>query len=244
MSAIPDEIWMQIMDIGVQRNILNYRDLSSLAISSRRLCRLSNHSFLWELLWTKDFPSDSIPESLTKDLKSLYKQKFERVKSTKIAAHKRSVLRVQSQALVLERECKDLGTLLNGERRRLNSTLSELKNIERARQSSVALKIWQPEIIHTRQQDVVEQTPVRTDSRIHSLKMEIAVCKERIERFSRSICEKNSLMERVKSKLESLQYKPLPESCISRFQGSPKKAKITDKRIENAIKSDFRSLGN
>ncbi|KAH9295774.1 hypothetical protein KI387_039362, partial [Taxus chinensis] len=112
---------------------------------------------------------------------------FERIKSTKIAAYKRLVLRVQSKAHVLSRECKDLETLLHGEKRRLNCTLLELKNLERARQSSVALKIWQPESIRTRQQNVVEQTPVHTDSRIHSLKMEMDVCKERIVRFSRSI---------------------------------------------------------
>eukprot|EP01018_Ginkgo_biloba_P038663 Gb_19944 [translate_table: standard] len=187
MAALPDEIWTRIMEAGIQQNLLNYRDLSSIAISSRRLCRLSKQDCLWKFLWSQDFPSDARQGGLLKNVKLLYKSKFERVKSVKIAAHKRSILRVQSQAHVLEKECKNLEVLAQQEKGKMNATLLELKNLERARQSSVALKVWQPQIVRTRQHSVLEQSPIHTDSRIHALKMEMGVCKERIVRFCRSI---------------------------------------------------------
>lgn len=160
--------------------------------------------------------------------------RFERVKAVKIAAHKRLVLRIQSQALVLERECKDLETQLHEEKKRHNSTLVELKNLERARQSSIALNVWQPQFVRMAQNTVLEHTPVHTESRIHSLKMEMRVCKERIARFTRSINEKQSMMERVNRELGALTYKPLKESYDASsktcFELQRKKRKIMEQK--------------
>jgi len=234
MDAFPDEIWTCIFEIGIKQNILSYRDLSSIAISSRRLCRLSSQNCVWKLLRAKDFPTDADSGAFHQKYKSIYRLKFERVKAVKVAAHKRLVLRIQSQALVLERECKDLETQLQEEKKRHNSTLVEFKNLERARQSSIALNVWQPQFVRMAQNNVLEHTPVHTDSRIHSLKMEMRVCKERIARFTRSINEKQSMMERVKRELEALTYKPLKESYDASSKTCSevrrKKAKIMEQK--------------
>jgi len=238
MDTVPDEIWTRIFEIGIEQNILSYRDLSSIAISSRRLCRLSGQNGVWKLLWAKDFPSEADSAAFHQKYKSIYRLKFERIKAVKVAAHKRSVLRIQSQALVLERECKDLETQLQEEKKRHNSTLVEFKNLERARQSSIALNVWQPQFVRLAQNSVLEHTPVHTESRIHSLKMEMRVCKERIARFTRSINEKQNMMERVKRELEALTYKPLKESYDAStkicFEVQRKKRKIMEQKDKDA----------
>lgn len=48
------------------------------------------------------------------------------------------------------------------------------------RQASVALNVWQPEIIRGRQKQIVEQCVVPVESRFHSLEMELKLCKQHI----------------------------------------------------------------
>lgn len=48
------------------------------------------------------------------------------------------------------------------------------------RQASVALNVWQPEIIRGRQKQIVEQCVVPVESRFRSLEMELKLCKQHI----------------------------------------------------------------
>lgn len=48
------------------------------------------------------------------------------------------------------------------------------------RQASVALNVWQPEVIRGRHKQIVEQCAVSADSRIHALEMEVRLCKQQI----------------------------------------------------------------
>lgn len=48
------------------------------------------------------------------------------------------------------------------------------------RQASVALNVWQPEVVRGRQKQMVEQCAVPAESRIHALEMELRLCKQQI----------------------------------------------------------------
>lgn len=48
------------------------------------------------------------------------------------------------------------------------------------RQASVALNVWQPEIVRGRQKQLVEQCVVPAESRLHALEMELRLCKQQI----------------------------------------------------------------
>lgn len=49
-----------------------------------------------------------------------------------------------------------------------------------SRQASVALNVWQPEVVRGRQKQIVEQCAVPVDSRINALKMELKLCKQHV----------------------------------------------------------------
>ena len=48
------------------------------------------------------------------------------------------------------------------------------------RQASVALNVWQPEVVRGRHKLIVEQCVVPADSRIHALERELRLCKQLI----------------------------------------------------------------
>lgn len=54
------------------------------------------------------------------------------------------------------------------------------------RQASVALNVWQPEVIRGRQKQIVEQSVVPAESRIHALEMELRLCKQQIMGLEKS----------------------------------------------------------
>ncbi len=54
------------------------------------------------------------------------------------------------------------------------------------RQASVALNVWQPEVIRGRQKEIVEQCIVPFESRIHALEMELRLCKQQILGFEKA----------------------------------------------------------
>lgn len=49
------------------------------------------------------------------------------------------------------------------------------------RQASVALNVWQPEVIRDRQRQLVEQCAVPIDARLKDLEMDMRVCGKQIE---------------------------------------------------------------
>ncbi|KAJ4970562.1 hypothetical protein NE237_003661 [Protea cynaroides] len=212
MSFLPGEIWRRILDLGIENSKLNYKDLCSISISCRRFNRLSGEDALWSTLLSLDFPHKvgaSSSTSLNSSSKTLYKIRFEKDKASKLAAHRRAVLRMESQVAVYVKSLKDLRLRLMGENERMKAVVQELTNFEKVRQASVALNVWQPEIIRGRQKQVVEQNGVPIDSRITALKMELRLCKQQIAAFDKAYKNQQWRLDASKEQLSSLKYHPL-----------------------------------
>ncbi|WJX67575.1 hypothetical protein P8452_52031 [Trifolium repens] len=75
MSSLPDELWSRILEIGIEKTSLSYKDLCCICISCRLLHRLSSDDSLWNRLLSSDFPPSSSSSS-----KSLYKLRLEKEK--------------------------------------------------------------------------------------------------------------------------------------------------------------------
>lgn len=54
------------------------------------------------------------------------------------------------------------------------------------RQASVALNVWQPEVVRGKIKQVVEQNAVPVESRVHALEMELKLCKQQISGFEKA----------------------------------------------------------
>lgn len=56
-------------------------------------------------------------------------------------------------------------------------------SIDSFRQASVALNVWQPEVVRGRHMQIVEQSALPVDSRVHALEMELKLCRQQICSF-------------------------------------------------------------
>ncbi|KAH6554919.1 hypothetical protein KP509_1Z296900 [Ceratopteris richardii] len=74
--------------------------------------------------------------------------------------------------------------------------------------SSVALKLWQPEIVRLVQEQVVRQQPIDPQFRHYSLEMEAKVCREEIKKCRRRIDRNRLVIEKSNKDLEFLTYNP------------------------------------
>ncbi|KAJ7971984.1 F-box protein skip24-like [Quillaja saponaria] len=213
MSELPDELWRRILEFGINTCGFTYKDLCCVSISCRRLHRLSDESSLWSHLLSSDFPltTTTIPSSSISSTssKSVYRLRFERDKERKIAAHKRAVLRKESQISGHYLRLRDIEVQIGRESERIRETVAELSNLHRVRQASAALKVWQPEVIRGRQKQIVEQCVVPSESRIHSLEMELRLCKQQIKGFEKSYENEKQRLDTAKEELESMKYHPL-----------------------------------
>eukprot|EP00250_Pteridium_aquilinum_P005497 c15582_g1_i1 orf=34-741(+) len=230
MACLPDEVWTDALQAGVRSGVLDYRDLCCLSIASRPLNRLASLASLWKLLFLRDFPHDSSTLPLTStDYKATYKARFEKIKAAKVAAHKRQLLRLQSEGAVLESESKNLEKQIQEERSKFSRILVELKSLEQIRRSSTALRLWQPEIVRSMQHQLVEQQPVDSEFRQRSLEMEAKLCKEEIKQCSAGIARKRHALERVKKDLEFLTYNPIQDLHEAKPAKRPKKQSKVEK---------------
>lgn len=59
-------------------------------------------------------------------------------------------------------------------------------SVELLRQASVALNVWQPQIVRGNQKSVVEQCTMPVESRIRTLEMDFKVCKTQISMLRKS----------------------------------------------------------
>uniref|UniRef100_A0A9I9DK23 F-box domain-containing protein n=1 Tax=Cucumis melo TaxID=3656 RepID=A0A9I9DK23_CUCME len=212
MSELPDELWSQILQIGVKTSALTYKDLCCVSISSPRLRRLSDHDSLWSHLLSSDYPSSSssFPSSASSS-KSLYKIRLERDRYRKKAAHTRAVLRKESQIAEHYRRVGQLEERLIEETSKCTTTLTELSNLRTVREATVALNVWQPEVIRARQKQIVEQCSVSVDSRLRTLDMELKLCKQQIAIFQKALKDEKKRLELAKEELTSLKYHPLKD---------------------------------
>ncbi|GFZ09400.1 F-box family protein [Actinidia rufa] len=224
MSCLPDELWSRILEIGIQNpnSSLTYKDLCCLSIASRRLHRLSNDEALWSSLISFDFPLNQYPtlsssssssssksSSSSSSSKALYKIRFERDRDRKLAAHRRAVLRIESQVAEHSRKLQEIKLRSVEETEKMKATVAELSNLRKVRQASVALNVWQPEVIRGRHKQIVEQCVVPADSRIHALEMELRLCKQQIAGLDKAYKDERKRLDAAKEQLTSTKYHPL-----------------------------------
>ncbi|KAF8116168.1 hypothetical protein N665_0020s0029 [Sinapis alba] len=228
MSAeeIPDELWRKILEIGVKSSTFSYKDLCCISISSRRLYRLSSEDSLWNFLLVIDFPThiDSTSSSQS-PTKFIYRTRFEREKERRLAAHRRALLRKESEISEWGRRIRELETRLSEEAERLQAASVEFSNLQRVRQASVALNVWQPEVVRGRQKQMVEQSAVPVEGRLRALEMEIKLCKQQITGVNRARREVKQRFDMARKELESMKYHPLRDYKLIRSGDQASNAK-------------------
>lgn len=90
-------------------------------------------------------------------------------------------------------------------------TSTELSHLLRVRQASVALNVWQPEVVRGRQKQMVEQCVVPAESRIRALEMELRLCKQQIMGLEKSHRDEKGRLDKAKEELVAMKYHPLRE---------------------------------
>ncbi|CAM6059714.1 unnamed protein product [Sphagnum tenellum] len=233
MGCLPDEIWTEVLKSGVERRVLDYRDLCILALVCRCLRRLSSLDSLWHLACQNDFGNPEgeaaaadavvvVPAAVSATLapgkrrvarncKLLYSARFEKIRNAKLAARRRQILRVESHLAVLKKQAKQFHARFLDERSKLSQTVAELKNLEHGRQAEVAVQVWQPQAVRARHQEMLEQQPVNAIAQQRSLQMEVKVCRERIRQFALSRDAAKAMMESTAKELEILKFNPTLE---------------------------------
>ncbi|KOM38633.1 hypothetical protein LR48_Vigan03g201500 [Vigna angularis] len=248
MSFLPEELWQRILEIGIESRGLSCQDLCCVSISCRRLHRLSSEDLLWNRLLSADYPQTH-PSSSTSS-KSLYKLRFERDnewriaarrravlrKERRIAAHRRAVLRKESQIVEHSRKLREIQTLVAQETATATQTAQDLSNLLRARQAFVPLNVWQPEVVRIMQNQMVEQSAVAAECRIHALEMELNLCKQQIEGLELFYKDEKRRLDTAKEELTSMKYHPMEQhKTIS--QRDSKHVKRKKMKIGNSCES-------
>ncbi|KAL3841070.1 hypothetical protein ACJIZ3_025661 [Penstemon smallii] len=228
MSVLPDEMWRRILEIGIESKTLDYRSLCCLSISCRRLRSLAAEDSLWSNLLLTDFPSISNSDEnrincrgnnySSSKFKSLYRISYEKDREQKRLAHRRAVLRIESEIAVHLRRIQEIKLQLSEEKEKMNKAIAELLNLRRVRQASAVLDVWQPEIIRSRQKEMVQQCNVPVDFRINAVEMEISLCKQQIAGLEKALIVKKRTLAAAKEQLASVKYHPLQDFNSSSFQ--------------------------
>ncbi|KAL5994729.1 hypothetical protein ACLOJK_024782 [Asimina triloba] len=149
-------------------------------MSSRRLRRLAYEHSLW----------------------------FERAKEYKLAAHRRAVLRLESQIAVCSKEFGDLRDMMIRENERMKATVLELQKLEKVRQASVSLNVWQPETVRGWHKQIVQQSAVPVEHRLTALEMDLKACKKNVEILNNTYNGRMHKLKDYKEALASLKYHP------------------------------------
>lgn len=118
-------------------------------------------------------------------------------------------MRKESQIAEHLRRIRDIEASLARESDKLKASASELSNLHKVRQASVALKVWQPEVVRGKQKQMVSQCAVPVESRISAVDMEFRLCKQQIAILRKSYEEERRRLDAAKRELESIEYHPL-----------------------------------
>ncbi|GJN17372.1 hypothetical protein PR202_gb04432 [Eleusine coracana subsp. coracana] len=222
-SDLPDELWARILELGATSSALGFRDLCCLAIASRRLGRLSLHPPLWSALLARDFPSSSSSQQQQEEIhpKSQYKTKFERHKLQMAKARRRAVFEAESRVLACKKRLVELEQSMRKEGERMKAAAQELENLERVRRASVALNVWQPQVVRGRQKQMVQQCTVPVDSRLRDLNMELKVCKQQIATYTNVYNKEKEKLNEYEESLKRAKYHPLQDSHTSAIAKEP-----------------------
>eukprot|EP00246_Nothoceros_aenigmaticus_P012419 TRINITY_DN3842_c0_g1_i5.p1 TRINITY_DN3842_c0_g1~~TRINITY_DN3842_c0_g1_i5.p1 ORF type:complete len:123 (+),score=6.99 TRINITY_DN3842_c0_g1_i5:49-417(+) len=87
------------------------------------------------------------------------------------------------------------------------------------RRARAALQIWQPQVVRTRHEMLIEQLPLDIDSQCHLLEMEIRVCRNLICTYERGLAHKKSLIEMLSNRVDFLSKSPL-QASVDRMKQS------------------------
>ncbi|EPS73578.1 f-box family protein [Genlisea aurea] len=248
MAILPDELWRRIMEIGVEKNIVDYRSLCCLCIVSRRFRSLSDDDSLWMSLLLSDFPSSSSDRTSIGDttrtsdsnahgkIKNVYKIRYEKDRGQKRLIRRRAVLRIESEIAEHLRKIQELEHQSSGEKQKMNNAASELRSLRKIRQASVALNVWQPEIIRDRQKRMVEQSNVPVESRVNALEMELKLCKQLISGLDRSLQAERRRLQVMQDQLASVMYHPLQDFGYSNAEQIKSNTRTTSKKLKATTK--------
>ncbi|XP_050382206.1 F-box protein SKIP24 [Argentina anserina] len=206
MAILPDELWRRVLEIGG----FSYKELCCISMTCRRLHRLSDEDLLWSHLISSDFAPPH-PSSSSASFKSLYRLRYERDRNKRRAAHQRALLRKESQIIEHSRKLRDLETQLTQETQKRRATLVELSNFHKVREASLALNVWQPEIIRGRHKQTVEQCVVPSESRLHALEMELRLCTQQISGLEKVYKVEKQRLGLAEEELQSMRYHPLQD---------------------------------
>ncbi|KAH9706448.1 hypothetical protein KPL70_012207 [Citrus sinensis] len=240
-NALPDELVRKILESGVQNRSFTYKDLCCLSIACRRLHRLSAEDSLWSHLLSSDFPnnsSHSSSSSSASSIKAVYRTRFEKDRERKLAAHRRAVLRKECQVAENLRKVREIECKLRDEADKLKFTSAELSNLRRARQASVALNVWQPEVVRGRQKQIVEQSVVPAESRLHALEMELRLCQQQIAGFEKAYREQRQRLDKAKKELNVMKYHPLREYNLTSSEDNERNKKSKKSKTCNYFTGD------
>uniref|UniRef100_A0A0E0C9F9 F-box domain-containing protein n=1 Tax=Oryza meridionalis TaxID=40149 RepID=A0A0E0C9F9_9ORYZ len=242
-SDLPDELWARVLELGAgaASSALGFRDLCAVAIASRRLRRLSLHPSLWSALLSRDFPTQSSQPSTASSSsqqqlhpKSVYKTKFERHKVRMAEARRRVVFEAEGRVLACRRRLTQLEESLQAEGEKMKAAAQELDNLERVRRASVALNVWQPQVVRGRQKQLVQQCTVPVDSRLSDVNMELKVCKQQIATYKNIYNKEKEKLNEYEEALKRAIYHPLQSSHTSSIANEPqakrKKLKFAQQR--------------
>ncbi|KAL5767754.1 hypothetical protein ACOSP7_014350 [Xanthoceras sorbifolium] len=237
-NALPDELWRKIIETGILSSACTYKDLCCLSISCTRLHRLSDEDSLWSLLLSSDFSlqNTSSSSSSSSSIKSIYKIRFEKDRERKLLAHKRAVLRKESQIAEHSRKIREIEAKLREETHKLKETDAQSSNLRRVRQASVALNVWQPEVVRGRQKDIVEQCVVSVESRLHALEMELRLCNQQIAGFHKAYREQKQRLDKAKEEWRIMKYHPLREYKLTNEEDECNRKRKKLKTCTNWIK--------
>eukprot|EP00897_Mesotaenium_endlicherianum_P001538 jgi/Mesen1/1411/ME000130S00489 len=108
--------------------------------------------------------------------KASFRERFERDKARRVASHRRKVFRVQSQVALLEAEMVDLRGAVDSERTKWTTALQQIQQVENSERALVASKVWQPQAVATRHQQLLEQHPLDASAQLNALRQEAAIC--------------------------------------------------------------------
>ncbi|KAM7278613.1 hypothetical protein ACFE04_005747 [Oxalis oulophora] len=229
---LPDDLWRQILERGIKLSNFNHRNLCSLSIVCRRLHRLSDEDSLWSSLLLSS-SSDTSSSSSSSSAKSIYKIRYEREREKMRLAHKLLVLRKQGQVADIFKRTRDLKSRFIDETHKLELTVTELAYLRRVRQASIALNVWQPEVVRSRQKQVVQQCAVPVDSRIHALQMENKLCDKLLTGLDNSLREEKRKLKTAKEELALMNYQPLQGHMLSNTDGVETKIKRKKLKISS-----------
>lgn len=115
----------------------------------------------------------------------------------------------QNEVSICKRRMRELENQIVDESSRLRAAATELENLERARRASVALNVWQPDVVHGSHKQIVVNCTVPVESRLSSLNMEVKLCKQQIAIYNKSYNDQKRKLEVGKEILKSMNYNPL-----------------------------------